>query len=143
MPTIVGRITNDQIILESTVSMPGHTTTPGRMYQSLLDTGAQRTLISPRIANQVGLVPIGYISIIPANGQPVSCNKYRIRLDIPVSAGIALPAGGVGAGTILRGKEMDVAELPYQPQNHDVLLGMDFLRELHLTIFDQNFILSI
>ena len=38
---------------------------------------------------------------------------------------------------------MDVLELPYQPSDHDVLLGMDFISQFHLTLNQGQFIISI
>ena len=38
---------------------------------------------------------------------------------------------------------MDVAQLPYQPNNYDILLGMDFISAIHLTLNGQIYILSI
>ena len=37
---------------------------------------------------------------------------------------------------------MEVALLPYDPNNHDVLLGMDLLTGFHMTIYGNIFILS-
>lgn len=142
MPTFVGNITNNQIVFLSAVSIPGNTTSLPKSYQSLLDTGAQGTMISSKVVSQIGLTSIGDKYITPVNGQPVRCDKFRIRLDIPISSGVVLPTGGMKGETILRGKDMDVAELPYQPSNFDVLLGMDFLASFHLTIYQQSFILS-
>ena len=38
--------------------------------------------------------------------------------------------------------DMEVARLPYEPTNHDVLLGIDFLQGFHVTIYDGTYILS-
>jgi len=37
---------------------------------------------------------------------------------------------------------MEVVLLPFQPKNYDILLGMDFLSELHLTLYKNLFIIS-
>ena len=37
---------------------------------------------------------------------------------------------------------MDVALLPYDPSNYDVLLGMDLLHGFHLTMHGDTYILS-
>ena len=41
------------------------------------------------------------------------------------------------------GKEINVVELPYQPENYDVLLGMDFLAGFRMTLYKSHFTLSI
>ena len=50
--------------------------------------------------------------------------------------------GGFEVQQTLRGKDMEVALLPYEPSNHDVLLGMDLLSGFHLAMYRGNFILS-
>ena len=45
--------------------------------------------------------------------------------------------------TFFRGKDIEVALLPYLPEDHDVLLGMDFLSGFHFTMYNGLFILSI
>ena len=45
--------------------------------------------------------------------------------------------------TFSRGRDpMEVALLTLQPQNFDVLLGMDLLEDFHLTVYADQFILS-
>ena len=45
--------------------------------------------------------------------------------------------------TFSRGRDpMEVALLTLQPQNFDVLLGMNLLEDLHLTVYADQFILS-
>lgn len=143
MPTFTGQIKNNQIIFVSAVSMPKAGVSNAKYYNCLLDTGAQKTLISEKVAVEVALTPIGTADIIPASGEVVTTNKYRIRLDIPVSSETVFPGGVVKPDIAYRGKDMDVAQLPYQPNNYDILLGMDFISAIHLTLNGQVYILSI
>ncbi len=41
------------------------------------------------------------------------------------------------------GEMLEVAELPFQPDNFDVLLGMDYLTNFHITMYDDECILSV
>ena len=68
--------------------------------------------------------------------------KYRVRLDIPIDSRTRMPDGGIQVQTTLRGSDLEVALLPYEPKNYDVLLGMDLLLRFHLTLYGGNFILS-
>lgn len=141
MPTFVGTIKNNQIILTSRVRVPGAQEPEGH-YRSLLDTGAQRTMISPRVISDVQLQPTGDGKIIPASGETIDTLEFRIRIDIPIQSGIALPGGKTMPNVVHMGKELDAFELPYQPSGYDVLLGLDFVSLFHLTIYGNQFILS-
>ena len=144
MPTFVGRITNSQILLLVWVSIPGKPAEEMRTreYSALLDTGAQGTMISEKVVQEVGLEADGFGFIIPVTGIPEKRPKYRIRLDIPIGSNVSLPDGRTYNRPYLRGKEMEVKLLPYAPTNHDVLLGMDLLFGFHLTMFNDMYILS-
>ncbi len=141
MPTFVGRIENNQIILNSSVQISG-LQTPGKLYRSLLDTGAQPTMISPKIISEVQLQPTGDGKIIPASGETIDTLEFRVRIDIPIQSGIVSSDGKTIPNVVYMGKDLDAFELPYQPAQYDVLLGLDFVSLFHLTIYRDNFILS-
>lgn len=143
MPTFGGEIKNNQIIFVSAVSIPKGDISNAKFYNCLLDTGAQRTLISEIVASEVGLTAIGTTGIIPASGEVLETNKYRIRLDIPIGSETVFPGGIVRPDIVYRGKDMDVAQLPYRPNNYDILLGMDFISLIHLTLNGKIYIVSI
>ena len=103
------------------------------MYGALLDTGAQTTMISPRVVEEEGLEAIGLGSIVPVSGKPITTQKYRIPLSIPV---------GRGTEVFVSGMELEVLLLPFQPDNFDILLGMDLLAAFHFTMYGGNLILS-
>ena len=144
MATFSGAIENGQIIFKTWLSLPGRAVdlSSPNSFSALLDTGAQLTSISANVATRLGLVSTGAVTITPVTGQPIALPKYRVRIDIPIGGTVALPGGGTASQPVLSGKEIDVAELPYQPNNYDVLLGMDFLFGYHLTVFGGQFILS-
>ncbi len=105
------------------------------MHYTLLDTGAQGSMVSQKTVDEAGLQTVGYSPILPVTGQPFQTKRYRVYLDIPV--------GSAGGGIDLREKDMDVSLLPYAPANHDVLFGIDFISGLHLTVFGESYVLSI
>lgn len=142
MATFIGEITDNQIILITWISAPGTPTVQPISYRGLLDTGAQGTMISRKVVDEVSLQASGHRRITPVTGDPFIADKYRIRLDIPIDSQVKMPDGSVGVQPILRGKDIEVALLPYEPNNHDVLLGMDLLSGFHLTIYGSIFILS-
>lgn len=142
MATFVGQMKDNQILLITWITVPGAKAAKPMPYQALLDTGAQGTMISKKVVEGVGLHAVGHKQIIPVTGDPFDTEKYRIRLDIPISSKITMPDGKIGVQPTLRGMDMEVARLPYEPSNHDVLLGMDLLSGFHLTLYGGNFILS-
>ena len=105
----------------------------GKTYNALLDTGAQSTMVSPKVVEEADLKAIGYIDIVPVSGDSIRTPKYRAHLTIPYSEG----------NMVIRfGDELEVAQLPFQPGNFDILLGMDFLTRFHFTMYGDVFILS-
>ena len=142
MPTFSGTVKDRQIIFVTAASISGDPNPQPKAYQSLLDTGAQGTCVSQKVAQELGLVSTGTAQIIPVNGQSILTHKYRIRLDIPITSGIVLRDGKGIPETSLRGLDVDVALLPYQPKTYDILLGLDFLAPFHVTMYGGTFILS-
>ena len=99
-------------------------------------------MISDRVVQSVGLQSIGLSEIIPVSGQPFTTEKFRVRLDIPIDTLVMHPEGRQDTERTLRGKDLEVAKLPFAPQNYDVLLGMDLIQGLHLTLHGGTYILS-
>ncbi|MDE0103648.1 MAG: hypothetical protein OXN89_14830 [Bryobacterales bacterium] len=99
-------------------------------------------MASEKVVREVGLQPVGNRQIVPVPRDPVVTEKYRVRVDIPIDTPVQGSEGNVTLERTLRGMDMEVARLPYEPKYHDVLLGMDFLQGFHFTIYDGTFILS-
>ena len=99
MPTFIIDVQNSQIILISAISIPGQINHPKNRYNSLLDTGAQATLISERVANDVGCVVIGDERIVGISGEACQTKQYRVRVDIPVMSQTMLPGGKLQTNT--------------------------------------------
>ena len=141
MATFVGDIKDRQIILVAAVSVPGYEENQIRC-NALMDTGAQVTMISKKVIDEVGLQAIGHMSIVPVTGAPSRTKKYRARIDIPIDGYSVLQGGAILQHSVLGGMDLQVGELPYEPANHAVLLGMDFLSSFHITMYGNNYILS-
>ncbi len=99
-------------------------------------------MISPKIISEVQLQPTGDGKIIPASGETIDTLEFRVRIDIPIQSGIVSSDGKTIPNVVYMGKDLDAFELPYQPAQYDVLLGLDFVSLFHLTIYRDNFILS-
>lgn len=111
-------------------------------YKALFDTGAQMTMITEKVATSLGLIPIGDVNITPASGVPIKTERYKIRLDIPIAQNVILPDGSMGSEHNFFGNDIFVGKLPYNPSNYDVIIGMDFIRLFHITMYGDLFLLS-
>ena len=143
MPTFSGTVRNGQIIFITAASVSGHPGSERRTYHSLLDTGAQTTCVSEKVVRELGLVSTGSAEIVAVSGQTIRTDKYRIRLDIPITSGKVLRDGKETPETTLRGLDIDVVVFfPHQSETYDILLGMNFLSAFHVTMYAGTFILS-
>lgn len=79
--------------------------------------------------------------MVPASGQPINVPKFHVRIDIPIATNVQLKGEWQHRSAYLQGKNMDVFQLPFQPSNYDVLLGMDFISPFHITLSGGRFIL--
>ena len=130
MPTVSGYVEGGAVRLEAAVTGGTGMRPVRREYLALLDTGATVSLVSPRVVHEADLTPIGFTQILPASGVIAATPVYQIRLDIL-------------AAREWRGwSRVRVAQLPYQPSDYDVLLGMDLLLGCHFTMFGGQFFLS-
>ena len=77
----------------------------------MVDTGASNTIIQTGVAQQLGLQPVGTMSVNTPNAT-TTCPVYAVRL--------LLPKGVVAVAT--------ATEAPLQGQNINGLIGRDLLR---------------
>ena len=143
MPTFKVGIKDNRIIFYITVSAPSSDSQSGETYQALLDTGAQGTMVTEKVIQEVGLESVGVADITPASGKQFTAGRYAARLDVPIISRHKRPDGTDEVERFLRGMEIEVVALPYDPQAYDILLGMDFISAFHLTIFGGEATLSI
>ena len=146
MATFNGIVVDNQIIFVVLVATSGDPQgwENSKAYNALLDTGAQRTMVSGKVVEEVGLIASGFFSISGVTGDTITADKYKVRIDIPITREATSLGGGTRTEHVLSGKDIDVAQFPdsFKPETFDVLLGMDFLYGFHLTIFADTFILS-
>ena len=103
-----------------------NTMTPGaaaqdaaRAYVALIDTGASITCLSPKVAEEVGLQPIGKRPTASAHG------VQEVNLFL---ADIALPFGDPTKGALaMAAQSMQVMEFQPGPAVYQALLGRDII----------------
>jgi hypothetical protein len=101
------------------------------LFKALLDTGAQTTMISPNVANTLGLTPIGQIPIQGVGPAVTYHNAYLfhvafviplLHMGQPIAAG-----GGVGTMIFIHPPPIHGGEITSTGGQFDVLLGMDVI----------------
>lgn len=96
---------------------------PIKQYTALWDTGATGTVISKRVAQELGIQPIGVRKVFTASSgnTGIHTNEYMINVYLPNNVGIAFVHATEGA---LNG--------------FDVLVGMDIISKGDLAITHKN-----
>lgn len=142
MPTFRGQIVDRQILLTVHVSVPGNPDDPASKKveapRALLDTGATISGISERLIKLLELPEAQQWETVGGVHGTEDVPLYEIDLHLPISE-----ASGEGMQTYSRGRlDLQVIPINVQSPTFDVLLGMDFLEDFHLTIHGDIFILS-
>ena len=135
MPSFAGQINGGQILLNVVVGPPGER--PSSPVVALVDTGANISGVTPGLVERLALENTGeWISLGGVHGsQDVA--TYQVALGLPI-------ADGPGEPAFIRGDvSLAVAELELpESSQFEVVLGMDFLKPFHLTVYRELFILS-
>lgn len=115
-------------------------------YWAVVDTGAQRTGITQRVVDDMGIHSFSTTNVKGIDGKSRPAPLYRLTVSVP----IAIPASGilndVSADTadFASGGVADVMLLSdwKDDKEADVLLGMDLLSHFHITMLGKTFVLS-
>jgi hypothetical protein len=102
------------------------------LFKALIDTGAQKTMISPNVINTLGLQPRGKILVSGVGPKAHYHNGYLFHVAFVVP--LAPPTQAMRAGTLnvpalinIQKDPIYGAEIPSTGGLFDVLLGMDIL----------------
>ena len=146
MPAFVFPIEDNQIIVGAVVHSP-NMSEPFSGYMGLLDTGAQKTAVSPRLVRELqpAQVDLGLMQV--ASGEVVEVPIYLMNVGIAIPGQIEAIQDGdelhVTGQVHVAGTSLTVMGLPHEPDGWDILLGMDLLTILHLVLAKDSAILSI
>lgn len=89
----------------------------------MIDTGAQKTVVEKKLAEQLGLVPIRFQPMVGVSQKPELCPVYLMSVSIGMS-------DGTNTGFAAFETEVIGMASPPRPQGHQGLLGRDFLRHM-------------
>lgn len=114
---------------------------PPPMFAALVDTGAQKTMITTNVVNTLGLQAQGQIPIQGVGPNITWHNGYlfHVAFTMPVvgPAAVAMPPGQMQLMVHVNPNVIYGAELTAPagaPAAFDVLLGMDILSSGHLSV---------
>ena len=111
----------ERVLLRVSVAVPTeHGDREAREFDALVDTGAQCTMVSHAVVDQVGASLVGFLPFTPANGQPQWTEVYELSVGVVASE--------TGTLTCSKTKLAPVLLLPFDPPDYDVLLGQDHSR---------------
>lgn len=102
------------------------------LFSDLVDTGATTTCISKKVADAVGLTPIGKVPVCGVSGTQYH-NNYLFHVGFVF--GPPVPPKQVFQGqVIMLNKQIAGAELIVPEDGFQILLGMDILGEGSLAV---------
>jgi len=151
MPVITGRHNNSDIFLDLGIidadaiditdptKQLTHIPTPN-MFRALVDTGAQKTMISPRVIAALNLTPRGRILVSGVGPTAHYHNGYffHVAFVVPmIPPGTVIPPNvptTVQAVVHINTQVIYGGEIPSTGGSFDVLLGMDILATGLLTV---------
>ena len=138
MPTLSATVVNGTIITEVGVSLlVPDPVQPFRVYNALVATGASDSVVSPRVVSELKSLPIAQGQYLSDTGTPHLSAIHALSLSIfPEN----LPSGQKAH---TNWEPYRLMELPYQPRNFDILLGMDILKAFHITIQGHEFLATV
>jgi hypothetical protein len=122
----------DASTINLTTSPPiGGTIPTPILLRALLDTGAQKTMISPKVINTLNLRPLGKILISGVGPTAHFHNGYLFH--VAFVAAVILPGQVLVPGSVVQSlvnilrDPVYGAEIPSSGEAFDVLLGMDII----------------
>ena len=91
-----------------------------RVYSGLIDTGASGTCISSKVAEEVGLVPIGKTPVTSATHEAEPMNTYLVDL--------AMPFGDIASAPLMAASaNLQVTEFNAGSADFEILIGRDVI----------------
>ena len=145
MPAFVYPVENDQVFLNAVTHSP-NMPEPFSGYNGLMDTGAQRTGVSPRLVAEHSpvQVDVGLMQVANGHVDQVPIYLMNVGIAIPGEAELTQEEDQLHFSGQLHvvGQTLPVMGLPNQPDGFDVLLGMDLLSMFCLTLHGGSAIIS-
>ncbi|WP_419924462.1 aspartyl protease family protein [Candidatus Poriferisocius sp.] len=146
MPSLVVPVEDNNIIIPAMVELPHDYTEESEpesiICKALVDTGAQGTMVSRRIADQLNPPVIGYGTVEGVTG-PAESPIHELRIIIPTEVEEIDFDGKVSERFYFYWGVLRVMILAHEVgEDIDILLGMDMLTRFHITMYRDQVIIS-
>ena len=109
---------------------------------SLLDTGANKSCITERLAESLNLTIQGSNQIHSVS-ESTTANLYRVNIHIPFSRATVQGSRMIADWELRNWRDVKVIGISSTVQAYDLLLGIDFIRQGALHVSDKNFTFCI
>lgn len=144
MPTVTIEISDNEICHVADVALPNPPDptlpfgpSPTR-FSALIDTGSTNTGVTQKVVDALGAEQIGVEDIWHANGELLTTPSYKIVVGIPITTS----SDSGETHTYVSGESLIVDLIPDQVDDVDIILGMDLLRNFHITVYGSRCIIS-
>lgn len=142
MPTLAVPAEDSRILLPVAVAVPRARVSERRTCRALVDTGAQFSMVSASVVEARRAASTGTGKFMAANGQTQRTPAFDVHIAVPVAVTARAADGSTSRTVFTGGRILRVLQLPVEPVDFDVLLGMDLLTHFHISMYDGTFVLS-
>lgn len=146
MPSLVVPIEDNNIVIPAMVELPHDPADGGEpapiFCKALVDTGAQGTMVSRGIIEQLNSPPIGYGTVEGVTG-PADSPIHELRVIIPTEVEELGFDGQISETVYFYWDVLRVMVLTHElGEGIDILLGMDMLTSFHMTMYGNQVVIS-
>jgi len=142
VPTFTVPVEDNRILLTVAVAIPEARVPERRTCRALVDTGAQCSMVSASVVEALQVASTGISGFMAANGQTQRTPVFDLHIAVPVAVTATAADGSTSQTVFAGGRTLEVLQLPFDPADFEVLLGMDLLTEFHITMYNGTLILS-
>lgn len=115
-----------QVALRPSLLVPGK---PAAIITTMMiDTGADRTVVDVRVAEELGVAPHRFVSMVGVSQKPELCPEYRLTVVLAMSDDVT----GVSIDVNFSANVVGMPA-PNHKSAHYGLIGRDFLRHFRFT----------
>ncbi|WP_419554240.1 retroviral-like aspartic protease family protein [Candidatus Poriferisodalis sp.] len=112
-------------------------------FKALVDTGATGTAVSQAVIDALRVASCGVRQTSTADGSVVDADEYMLCVHIPVRTTSMSADGNAVVEDYRSTATVKAIQLGFDTSACDVIVGMDMLSRYHITMFNNQFVMSI